>query len=90
MDYVGYKDVFRAEKAIRWNLPTGYWRTRINTRIFYEVGELLDQEGIDWQFLALKLENDVLSARTSRCDCLEDIVKDFHRLLNDGETHYFA
>ncbi|KAH8434265.1 uncharacterized protein LDX57_011903 [Aspergillus melleus] len=86
MDYLGYKDLWRVQKAIRWTLPVSYWRTRIDTWLFFEVKEVLGDEDIDWQFLALRLEEEAGPVRLSLRGPLKGLVRDFERLLNEDQS----
>ncbi|KAI9035261.1 uncharacterized protein KD926_004230 [Aspergillus affinis] len=91
MDYLGYKDVLKVQKALRWTLPGPYWRTRIDTRLFFEVNEVLGDERINWQFLALQLEKgEAGPARIFLCDLLQDLVRDFKRLLDEDQSEQSA
>ncbi|PWY82081.1 hypothetical protein BO70DRAFT_396373 [Aspergillus heteromorphus CBS 117.55] len=55
MDRIPPEDALRIQRALRWSLPDAYWRSRINSKVVFEVRSC-SQLTLNWQYLCLKLE----------------------------------
>ncbi|GJP94907.1 hypothetical protein AnigIFM59636_006851 [Aspergillus niger] len=55
LEYLPYQTIVDLEKGLRLNLGNGFWRTRLSTRIFYEVKKIATNE-VNWKRLSMLLE----------------------------------
>ncbi|KAK1146898.1 hypothetical protein N8T08_002224 [Aspergillus melleus] len=66
--------------------PSVILEDRIDTWFFFEVKEVLGDEDIDWQFLALRLEEEAGPVQLSLYNPLKNLVRDYERLLNEDQS----
>ncbi|RDH16067.1 hypothetical protein M747DRAFT_309416 [Aspergillus niger ATCC 13496] len=55
LEYLPYQTIVDLEEGLRLNLGNGFWRTRLSTRIFYEVKKIATNE-VNWKRLSMLLE----------------------------------
>ncbi|PYH92408.1 hypothetical protein BO71DRAFT_357420 [Aspergillus ellipticus CBS 707.79] len=55
MDYLDFQDICTMKRCILWTVADGYWKSRPQRGLFYEVDQILEED-LDWMWLCLKLE----------------------------------